>query len=70
MPPLLMQSSADCGTSLSYRTERRPNNIDLTMASLDDAAAFQPVAHIWVEDKLPWVVIGDDLPRYQKTVTP
>lgn len=59
---------ADCGTSISYRTERRQQHIDLTMASLDDPAAFKPVSHVWVEDKLPWVVICDDLPQYQKTV--
>ena len=58
---------AACGTSISYRNQRRPGDIDLTLASMDDAAAFRPVAHIWVEDKLPWVVIGDDLPQFQKT---
>jgi hypothetical protein len=60
---------AICGSSICYRHERRPDDIDLTVACLDDAAAFRPVAHIWLRDKLPWIVINDDLPQYQATVT-
>lgn len=58
-----------CGTGISYRHELRPGEIDLTLAGMDDATVFAPTAHIWVEDKLPWIVIGDDLPQYQKTVS-
>lgn len=58
-----------CGASISYRHERRPGDIDLTLVTLDDPSAFRPVAHIWVEDKLPWIGINDGLPQYPKTVT-
>jgi hypothetical protein len=27
---------------------------------------LRPTMHIWVEDKLPWVKIGDDLPQYMR----
>jgi hypothetical protein len=60
---------ARCGTSISYRHERRQGQIDLTLASMDHPGSFTPVAHIWVEDKLPWLGIDDGLPRYQKTVS-
>ena len=60
---------ARCGTSLSYRHERRPGEIDLTIESMDKPRSFRPTAHIWVEDKLPWIVIGDDLPQYPKTAS-
>ena len=53
-----------CGTSLTYRNAQRPGEIDLTLATLDAPAAFEPRMHIWVQDKLPWVRIADDLPRY------
>jgi hypothetical protein len=36
---------------------------------MDDPRGFKPQAHIWVEDKLPWMVIGDGLPQYQKTLS-
>jgi hypothetical protein len=59
---------ARCGTGISYRVQRRAGDIDLTLASMDDPHAFQPTVHIWVSDKLPWLVIPDGLPQYQRTV--
>jgi len=58
-----------CGTSLTYQHERRNSEIDVTLASFDDAAELQPTVHIWVEDKLPWVQITDDLPQYPKGIS-
>jgi hypothetical protein len=55
----------ECGTSLTYRHEGRPAEIDVTLATLDEPARIAPLMHVWVADKLPWTVIGDDLPRYQ-----
>jgi len=56
-----------CGTSLSYEHEARAGQIDITLTSFDDPAQFAPQAHIWLQDKLPWVRIGDELPRFEKT---
>jgi len=56
-----------CGTSLSYEHERRPGQIDVTMTSLDEPDAIRPRSHIWVEDKLSWITIADDLPQFEKT---
>lgn len=56
-----------CGTSLTYRHERRPGDVDFTLGSLDDATRFDPQMHIWVGDKLPWVHIDDGRPQF-KTV--
>lgn len=60
---------AACGTSLSYEHEDDVGYIDLTLNSFDDPTAMKPIAHIWVENKQPWLVINDDLPQYQQTVT-
>lgn len=59
----------DCGTSLTYEHERRSGDIDITITSFDDPSQFPPRAHIWLEDKVPWLTIGDDLPRYRRTIT-
>lgn len=56
-----------CGTCLSYRNEARPQDIDITTVVLDDAQALAPTRHIWVEDKLPWIVLDDALPRHART---
>ena len=60
---------AACGTSMTYRHEARPGEIDVTLATLDDPIPLRPEAHIWVQDKLPWVVLSDALPRYETVRT-
>jgi hypothetical protein len=59
---------AKCGTSISYQHVKRPGEIDITLASLGDPEDLAPTAHIWVEDKVAWLVIDDGLPQYAKTV--
>jgi hypothetical protein len=57
-----------CGSSLTYQHADRADEIDVTLASLDDPSPYAPEAHIWVRDKLPWVQIHDGLPQYQTVV--
>ncbi len=59
----------NCGTSLTYEHEDRAGQVDITLTSFDDPGQFTPKAHIWVEDKAPWVTIGDDLPQFEKTAS-
>jgi hypothetical protein len=56
---------ASCGTSVTYRHELRRDEIDVTLATLDDPTSLTPNAHIWVQDKLPWVRLADGLPQYE-----
>ena len=55
-----------CGTSLTYENNTREGEIDITLTSFDDPSVFAPQAHIWVEDKQPWVRIADNLPQHQR----
>lgn len=59
---------AACGTSISYEHADRPGDIDLTLNSLDDPCAPVLKAHIWTEDKQPWLTTGDDLPSYRRKI--
>jgi len=43
-----------CGTSLTYETDRRPDEIDITTASLDNPENFPPTKDVYPEEKLPW----------------
>jgi hypothetical protein len=58
-----------CGTSLTYEHADRAGQIDITLTSLDDASQIEPRAHIWIQDKVPWLCIDDDLPQYQTTAS-
>ena len=62
-PPVLRGFCAACGGALTYRHEARADEIDVTLTSLDEAAGLAPQMHVWVSDKLPWVVIADGLPQ-------
>lgn len=59
---------SNCGSSITYENEKRPGEIDITLNSLDEPDVPRLRAHIWTEDKQPWLHIGDDLPVYEKTV--
>jgi hypothetical protein len=61
---------AACGSSLTYRSEARPAEIDLTLVTLDAPARLVPQMHVWVGDKLPWVALGDGLPQYPGGAAP
>ena len=44
-----------CGTSLTYETDRRPDEIDITIGSLDHPEDFPPTKDVYAEERLPWV---------------
>lgn len=66
-PGVIRGHCADCGTSLTYSHESRAGEIDVTLASFDDAATLAPTIHIWVQDRLPWIQLADGLPQYATT---
>ena len=59
--------AACCGTHLFFEDSKDSDTVDVTIASLDDPAPFAPRKAIFLEDKLPWVVIDQSLPAFQKT---
>lgn len=61
-PGVLRSFCGKCGSPLSYRTGKRPDEIDLYVASFDDAADWQPTRHDYYSEHLPWLVPGDGLP--------
>ncbi|WP_288588240.1 GFA family protein [uncultured Methylobacterium sp.] len=53
-----------CGTPLAYRADALPDEIDLTLASLDDPERYPPRDHVWVSRRLSWVAPPEGLPAY------
>lgn len=60
---------ANCGTSITYRNDKRPGEIDVTLATLDDPTAVEPAAHIGMDDKLSWVGIDDGRPQFRRSLS-
>jgi len=44
-----------CGTSLTYESDDRPGEIDITTGSLDHPEQFAPTKDTFEEEKMPWV---------------
>lgn len=56
-----------CGTQLVFRSTNKPDEVDVTIASLDDPAAVAPEYHIWRESRIPWFETADALPRHDRS---
>ena len=68
-PNVVRGFCARCGSCLTYCHAARAADIDVTLATCDDAAALVPMMHVWVADKLPWVRIEDGLPQFAGTAS-
>jgi len=53
-----------CGTPMAYRNARDLKNIHLYTATLEDPESLPPAAHVFYAQRLSWLQIDDDLPRY------
>ncbi len=57
-----------CGAPASYETQAYPEETHLYAASLDDPQQYQPTAHVFWSERLPWVSIADALPKHPKSL--
>jgi len=53
-----------CGTPLTYRNVQRPDEIDVTICSLDQPGLAAPADHSWMQDAPSWDHPADGLPQY------
>jgi len=51
-----------CGTTLTYEHVGRPEQVDVTLATIGNPGGLRPRAHVWVSNKPDWVVIDDGFP--------
>jgi hypothetical protein len=71
-PPTLYESSPGarrgfcprCGTPISFTADYIPGLVDITIGSLDEPSQVPPSLHYWETERLPWLQLGDRLPRY------
>lgn len=58
---------AACGTTLTFRTGLDAEEWDVTVASFDHPESVTPAAHLWIDDRLPWIQLADGLPTYARS---
>ena len=56
----------DCGAQMSFETSVFPEETHLYAASLENPKIYQPTAHLYWSERLPWVEFNDGLPKHQK----
>ena len=73
-PPRRYRSSAGaergfcerCGSTLATFEAVLPDWMQVTMGSLDHPERIAPQEHIFTDSAMPWLVVGDGLPRYPR----
>lgn len=63
-PGVVRKFCRDCGTPLTYEAAAYPGEVHVMAGSLDAPEAIAPRRHVFVRERLPWFVVGDDLPRH------
>lgn len=53
-----------CGTPVFYRNDIWPEECHLMAVTLDNPDQFQPQAHYHWAERVAWVTVQDDLPKY------
>jgi len=56
---------ADCGTPMTYEADRCAEEVHLYVSTLDEPGAYRPQLHVFFAERIPWMDLNDDLPRYQ-----
>ena len=64
-PQVTRRFCGRCGTSLTYEPDHHPDELDVTICSLDNPEALPPKDHVMVASKLRWTLLCDGLPTYE-----
>ncbi|EAQ66167.1 hypothetical protein MED121_05780 [Marinomonas sp. MED121] len=57
----------DCGTNIYFYHKDHPNHLDIPLAILDTKPNLTPQCHIFVDSKVGWDPILDDLPQHAQS---
>jgi hypothetical protein len=55
-----------CGVRLFHVSDRNTARGTLKAGTLDDTSGLVPRFHIWTSRKQPWVVIPEEIPRFEE----
>ena len=53
-----------CGTHVTFADPAQPHELEVATVLLENP--LSPVQHEWMEDAVDWLVLDDDLPKYER----
>ena len=56
-----------CGSPMSFASTRWPGEIHLYGVSLDNPETYVPQLHCFTDERLSWLHVSDDLPRFTQS---
>ena len=65
-PSVVRTFCGKCGTPLTYQHDESPDTIDVTTATLEAPEAFPPNREIWLEHKIAWEPLDENLQHFQR----
>jgi hypothetical protein len=65
-PSVVRTFCGKCGTPLTYQHDDSPSTIDVTTATLDAPEDFPPTREIWLEHRLAWEPLDENLEHFQR----
>ena len=68
-PDVLRCLCPDCGTPLSFESTRRPDELHIPVATLEDPESVTLTAHADWPERLAWLEIGNTLKKLETTGT-
>ena len=57
-------SCPECGTRLFHAPARNTEIVNVKPGTLNNTNWLSPVAHVWLRSAQPWVIIPEDVLRY------
>ena len=66
-PHIQRSFCGNCGTQVLYRSERRPEVVDIPTATLDAPNDYPPDREIWTGEKIEWETLNGKLPIYPRS---
>ncbi len=61
------QFCSHCGSPLTFQKHSRPDQIDVTLGTMDRPEDLRPTAHIWTSSQISWIKLADGLPRHAES---
>ena len=63
-PQVMRTFCGTCGTPLTYEAAVYPGEVHIMAGTLDRPESIVPGSHVYVRERMPWLTIGDELPRH------